>query len=91
VTVVPLSMSAPTPVEPWHIEVPDEIPEPWGPGPRWAKCDMVATVGYTRLNLPHSKHRVTGVRQYHQIELEKAKVDQLRRAVSAAIGIVIEP
>ncbi|WP_082445900.1 type II toxin-antitoxin system PemK/MazF family toxin [Sphingomonas sp. Leaf20] len=91
VTIVPLSMSVPAPVEAWHVEVPNDIPDPWGPGPRWAKCDMVATVGYARLNLPHSKHHVTGVRQYHQIELDKAQVEQLRRAVSAAIGIVIEP
>jgi len=91
VTIVPLSMSTPAPVEPWHVQVPNDIPDPWGPGPRWAKCDMVATVGYARLNLPHSKHRVTGVRQYHQIELDKAQVAQLRRAVAAAIGIVIEP
>jgi len=91
VTVVPLSTTAPAPVEAWHVEVPDDIPGPWGAGPRWAKCDMVATVTYARLNLPYSKHHVTGVRLYHQIELEKAQVDQLRRAVLAAIGFVIEP
>lgn len=90
VTVVPLSMSPPAPVESWHVVVPNDIPDPWGPGLRWAKCDMVATVGYGRLNLPHSKHHVTGTRQYHQIELEDDLVRALRHAVAAAIGIVIE-
>ena len=91
VTVVPLSMSVPTPVERWHVTVDDDVPDPWGPGPRWAKCDMVATVGYARLNLPHSKHHVTGARQYHQIELRDDVVVRLRRAVAAAIGMAIEP
>ncbi|MFG6282892.1 type II toxin-antitoxin system PemK/MazF family toxin [Sphingomonas sp. S6] len=90
VTVVPLSTTAPVPTESWHVEMPEDIPEPWGPGPRWAKCDMVATVGYARLNLPHSKHPVTGARRYHQIEIDPAQVDRLRRAVAAAIGLVIE-
>lgn len=91
VTIVPLSTTVPVPIEPWHVEVPDDIPDPWGAGPRWAKCDMVATVGFARLNLPHSKHPVTGARRYHQIELPADLTHQLRRAVSAALGMVIEP
>ena len=90
VTVIPLSMTAPAPAERWHVEVPNDVPDPWGPGPRWAKCDMMATVGYWRLNLPHSKHPVTGARQFHQIELEDELVKSLREATAAAIGIVIE-
>jgi len=90
VTIVPLSMSAPFPIESWHVEVPNDIPEPWGAGPRWAKCDLMATVGYARLNLPHSKHHVTGVRQYHQIELPDEMVQRLRLATVSALGIVIE-
>ncbi|WP_294210216.1 type II toxin-antitoxin system PemK/MazF family toxin [uncultured Sphingomonas sp.] len=90
VTVVPLSATPPMPAEKWHVELHDDVPEPWGPGPRWAKCDMVATVGYARLNLPHSRHAVTGARRYHQIEIDAVHVDLLRRAVAAAIGLVIE-
>ncbi len=52
----------------------------------WAKCDMVATVGYARLNLPHSRHLVTGARRYHQIEIDAVRVDLLRRAVAAQSG-----
>ena len=90
VTVVPLSQTRPAPMEAWHVEIDRDVHDPWGPGPRWAKCDMVATVGYSRLNLPHSKHPVTGSRLHHQIELGDDIVRILRRAAASAIGIVIE-
>lgn len=87
VTVVPLSQTKPTPLEPWHTELIVAVPHPWGGGPRWAKCDMVATVGYARLNLPHTRHPVTNQRLFVQIELPEHEVEALRKAVSAALGI----
>jgi len=89
-TVIPLSKTEPAPVQEWHVRVDLDVPEPWGPGPRWAKCDMLATVCYDRLNLPYSKHRVTGSRLFHQIELDAETVVRLRRAAAAALGIDIE-
>lgn len=32
VTVVPLSATPPVPTEKWHVELHDDIPEPWGQG-----------------------------------------------------------
>jgi uncharacterized protein YifN (PemK superfamily) len=87
VTVVPLSSSAPQKMENWHCRIELAIPPPWGDGPRWAKCDMLATVGYHRLNLPHTCHAVTGSRQYVQIELAANVVAELRRAVAHALGL----
>ena len=55
--------------------------------PRWAKCDMLATVGYWRLNLPYEKHAVTGTRKYVQIELPEDLVMRLRIAAGKAIGL----
>ncbi|MEG3124431.1 type II toxin-antitoxin system PemK/MazF family toxin [Sphingomonas sp. GB1N7] len=86
-TVVPLSKSEPLYLEPWHFQVDQDIPEPWGPGPRWAKCDMLATVGYRRLDLPHGRHAVTNARIHHQVELDESIVEALRRAAAAALGI----
>ena len=88
VSVVPLSETASVPVEEWHHKIDLKVPPPWGDGPRWAKCDMVATVCYGRLNLPHTKHPVTGTRTYVQIELPEV-VDELRRKVALALGISI--
>ena len=90
VTIVPLSQSAPAPVEAWHHRIDLDLPPPWGAGARWAKCDMLATVGYARLDLPYSKHPVTGSRQRVQRMLPAADVAALRAAIAAALGIVIE-
>ncbi|MFX4086176.1 type II toxin-antitoxin system PemK/MazF family toxin [Sphingobium yanoikuyae] len=87
VTVVPLSATLPTPICDWHCQVDIAAPEPWGEIPRWAKCDMLATVGYARLNLPYEKHPVTGTRRYVQIELPQEIVERLRAAAGKAIGL----
>ncbi|WBO22320.1 type II toxin-antitoxin system PemK/MazF family toxin [Sphingomonas abietis] len=89
-TVILLSESVPPEMMHWHMKINLEIPAPWGDGPRWAKADMLATVGYHRLNLPYTKHHVTGSRSYSQIELGSNIVDELRRCAAAALGIVIE-
>jgi uncharacterized protein YifN (PemK superfamily) len=89
VTVVPLSATRPSPIETWHVPLDLDVPAPWGDAARWAKCDMVATVGYDRLNLPHFRHHVTGSRQFWQHELSEGIIVELRRAVASALGIVI--
>lgn len=53
-TVVPLSTTDPQPVEEFHhlVTLPREVPGFEGLS-KWAKCDMLATVGFHRLQLPH--------------------------------------
>ncbi|SDA34652.1 type II toxin-antitoxin system PemK/MazF family toxin [Sphingomonas sp. NFR15] len=87
VTVVPLSTTAPHAEEPWHHRLELTLPPPWGDGPRWAKCDMLATVGYARLNLPHTRHPVTGARRYVQIQVSDEDVLALLHATRCALGI----
>ena len=89
-SVVPLSMTAPTSPEPWHVSIDLQLEHPWGPGTRWAKCDLISTVGYQRLDLPHYRHPVTNKRLYSQVEVEPGALDALRRAVACALGIRIE-
>jgi mRNA interferase MazF len=86
VAVVPLSESAPDPVELWHYRVDLQVPLPWGDGPRWAKCDMIATVGFHRLDRPYIKTR-TGGRQYQQMRLAAADISAIIERVKAGLGI----
>jgi mRNA interferase MazF len=52
VTVVPLSTTPPIPVEDHHHQMdPASLPAKYAQKTTWAKCDMVATVGFWRLNL----------------------------------------
>lgn len=89
VTVVPLSSTEPDKLFDWHVPVDIDVPH-WGAIPRWAKCDMLATLGRRRMNLPHTKNAVTGARKYHQLSIGEDLLFQLRRAAAVALGIIIE-
>lgn len=57
-TVVPLSTTAPDPVAAWHHLLAHIKIAGWqASGPMWAKCDMLATVSFERLNKPYVKTR----------------------------------
>ena len=88
-SVVPLSSTEPYPAEAWHVQLDLDVPEPWGSMPRWAKCDMIATVGYSRLTRPYYRHKVTGSRLFWQHCITVEELIQIRAAVAASLGIVI--
>ncbi|MEW6721221.1 MAG: type II toxin-antitoxin system PemK/MazF family toxin [Thermodesulfobacteriota bacterium] len=51
VTVIPLSTTPPDPVEDHHHQMdPASLPGQFATKQTWAKCDMVVTVGFWRLN-----------------------------------------
>lgn len=85
-SVVPLSETEPEPVEDWHHKV-DLVSQSWGNGPRWAACDMVATVGYFRLSRPHYRHHVTEKRLYERLALDGENFEEVRRKLRLALGL----
>lgn len=57
-TVVPFSTTAPEPVHKWHHPLPHvQVPGLKAIDTMWAKCDMVVTVSFERLNKPYVKTR----------------------------------
>ena len=86
-TVVPMSLTIPATVEEWHHEVMLTCMS-WGDGPRWIKCDMIATVSYARLSRPHYRHPVTNVRLYERLALETEDLAAVRRKAGIALGII---
>jgi uncharacterized protein YifN (PemK superfamily) len=89
-TVVPLSTLDPVPVEAWHyqFELPKEPPEPFEGKVKWAKCDMLATVGFHRLLLPHTR-TAAGVRQNVIIRIGQGHLGAILNGVRSALGIAI--
>ncbi len=62
-TVVPISTTAPNPVRAWHHPLSGLSITGWNPSAAmWAKCDMLATVAFERLNAPYLKSRHGGRR-----------------------------
>lgn len=85
-SVVPLSETAPEPPEAWHHKV-ELVSQSWGDGPRWAACDMIATVCYSRLSRPHFRHPVTNTRLFERLFLSADDLAAVRSKVAVALGL----
>lgn len=85
-TVVPLSTTAPHPVRSWHHALPHLIVSGWqASGPMWAKCDMLATVSFERLNKPYVRTR--SGRNYITHKLDPADLAAVLAGIRAYIGV----
>ena len=57
-TVIPFSTTQPEPIQAWHHSLGHVVvPGLQAVDTMWAKCDMVATVSFERLNKPYVKSR----------------------------------
>jgi mRNA interferase MazF len=64
--VVPLSGSEPRTSLPYvvRIELSEPLPHPYPQAVWWGKCDMIATVGFDRLDLFRTPRDFSGKRKY---------------------------
>jgi mRNA interferase MazF len=84
VTVVPLSSTAPSPVEPWHYQLPPGL-YPLARRVMWAKCDMVTAVSLNRLDRVRSKNSA-GQRTHATYQIGPADLAAILGGVRAALG-----
>lgn len=65
-TVVPLSTTQPDRIWSYHHKIvwDDPLPRPYDSPFHWVKCDMLYTVAFCRLNLPHIGKDAEGKRIY---------------------------
>ena len=89
VNVIPISMTAPDPIMPWHVRVPVTcLPRASRHriGERWAKCDMISTVGWGRLNRYEAPMR-SGRRVYEEGRTDLGTYVAVKRAVATVLNI----
>lgn len=88
-TVIPLSTTAPEPAEDYHYEVAfgRELPRPWHGPSKWAKCDMLATVGYKRLSPIGVGRDAGGNRKYIYPFVNTNDLKEIRRGVLCALSL----
>ena len=88
-TVVPLSMTPPSKVMPYHKEIiiPFNLPGEWGNKKRWIKGDMVNTVGFQRMDLLRLGKDVNGKRIYQVSCLPDDVMTTVRRCVLHGLGL----
>jgi len=86
-TVVPISTAAPRTVERWHHKLADaSVPPPLRAlgEESWAKCDMVVSVAFNRLDKVRTE-RVDGKRQF----AEHCVIPEDLRAIQAGLLFVL--
>ncbi len=73
-TVVPLSTTAPDDPQQYHCELrlARPLPAPWDAPTQWVKSDMLATVGFHRLNLIQIGRDQYGKRRYLDLTIPTA-------------------
>ena len=88
-TVVPLSGTEPgRPVDyVARLDLQNPLPAPFAETVWWAKCDMIATVGFERLDLFRTARDQTGRRKYLHPMLPPDDMAKIRAAILAALGI----
>ena len=89
VTVVPLSTTPPNHKMDYHIEftLANPLPSPFNNPSMWAKCDMLATVGLTRLDRFKMPRHDKGPRKWVAGEVSPADLKRIRIAILHAIGL----
>lgn len=87
-TIVPLSTTAPNPVEPFHHRMdPRSLPGKLARKETWAKCDMLATVCLDRLDRVMVGKGPEGKRIYVAEQVVEEDLEAIRRGVMLALGM----
>ncbi|WP_431192291.1 type II toxin-antitoxin system PemK/MazF family toxin [Rhodopirellula bahusiensis] len=85
-TVVPISGTEPEQNKPWHVLLSDgALPGAWATRTLWAKCDMVTSVGYFRLD--RLKTRVNGKRVWQSKQMNRKDLDAVIIGIRSALAI----
>lgn len=88
-TVIPLSQTEPGHAVDYVIRVAfaDPLPYPFPYRVFWAKCDMIATVSFERLDLFQTARDQSGKRKYLHPRMSAEDVACVRGGVLKAIGL----
>jgi mRNA interferase MazF len=88
-TVVPISASPPGRDVAYAVRLEFEptLPEPYSYKVAWAKCDMLATVGFRRLDLFRTERDQDGKRKFLHPKLSATDLIRVRQGVLFALGM----
>jgi uncharacterized protein YifN (PemK superfamily) len=87
-TVVPLSSTPPPVAVDYVVELrlAQPLPEPYAEPVMWAKCDMLATVGFGRLDLFRTGRDQYGKRRYLHPKLPAEDFARICNGIRRALG-----
>jgi mRNA interferase MazF len=87
-TIVPLSTTPPNPIERYHVKLESTLPHNEGSNVEvWAKCDMLFSASFTRLNAWWLDKSTVGRRVYIPIAVSKEDVVRIKAGVLHSLGL----
>lgn len=88
-TVVPLSTTEPHKILPYHykLELERLLPVPWDAEYHWVKADMLATVGFYRLDLIRTHRDQEGKRKYLNLQVKDEDLTNIYQCMLHALGL----
>lgn len=88
-TIVPLSTTVPTKIEPYHykLNIAPPLPSPYDNSHAWVKADMLYTVSFDRLTPPFIKKDPSGKREYDARVIEKLDLIKIQECVLYGLGL----
>ncbi len=88
-TIVPLSTTAPNPVEDYHyaLTLSPPLPSPFDEPQMWVKADMIMTASHERLDRIRAGKNAAGQRTYLNRMIRKEDLDGIYRAVLCGLGL----
>jgi len=70
-----------------RLEFRPPLPPPFSYEVAWAKCDMLATVGFARLDLFRTQRDQDGKRKYLHPKLSALDLDRVKKGILCALGM----
>jgi uncharacterized protein YifN (PemK superfamily) len=88
-TIVPLSVTPPDPIMPYHYELNlgEPLPKPFDSLIAWVKGDMLTTVSFNRLFMPYAGKDSDGKRKYVIKIVEDIDLRRIRECILCAIDL----
>ena len=88
-TIVPLSTTSPIPVMEYHykLKLDKPLPAPYDSSFHWVKGDMLTTVSFNRLFLPHTNKDHNGKRRYVVKIIEDIDLCNIRKCILHALAL----
>jgi mRNA interferase MazF len=88
-TIVPLSTTAPNPVEDYHhaLTLNPALPPPFDSPQMWVKADMIMTASHDRLDRIRAGRNAMGQRTYANRMIPKKDLEDIYRAVLNGLGL----
>jgi len=88
-TIIPLSTKVPDVIMGWHHKLePQSVPVPFRGADNWAKCDMITTVAYHRMDrIMLNKRGPNGKRVYSAMSVTNEDLKAIKNCILTTLNL----